>query len=143
MSAPGEKTILFLCTGNSCRSQMAEGFGLALAPTGYRILSAGTDPKGIHPRAVQAMDEVGVDIRSQTSNDLEGIELADLDLIVTLCGSADEQCPVLPTGVEKEHWPLPDPAEATGSEEEVAAIFRSVRDDIHRRVEELLARNDT
>jgi arsenate reductase len=121
---------------------MAEGFGRALAPAGFTILSAGTDPKGIHPRAVQAMDEVDIDIRSQSSNDLKGVELAELDLVVTLCGSADERCPVLPPRVAKEHWPLPDPAEAEGGEDEVVAVFRSVREDILRRVEGLLVRLD-
>ncbi len=136
------QTILFLCTGNSCRSQMAEGFGRSRAPEGVTVLSAGLDPQGINPRAVEAMDEVGIDIRSQTSNDLEGIDLAGLDLVVTLCGSAAERCPVLPEDVATEHWPLPDPAEAHGTSEEVMAVFRTVRDDINKRVEELLASQD-
>jgi arsenate reductase len=114
---------------------MAEGFARLCAPQGVEVLSAGTEPKGIHPKAIQVMDEVGVDIRPQRSQDLEGIDIGSLDLVVTLCGSADRRCPPLPAGVAKEHWPLPDPAEA---EEEVVAVFRSARDDIRRRVEELM-----
>ena len=138
MTTPANRTVLFLCTGNSARSQMAEGFAKVCAPQGVEVLSAGTEPKGIHPRAIQVMDEVGVDIRSQRSQDIEGIDTGSLDLVVTLCGSADRRCPPLPAGVAKEHWPLPDPAEAEGGEEEVVAVFRSVRDEVRRRVEELM-----
>lgn len=132
------QTILFLCTGNSCRSQMAEGFGRALAPVGFEILSAGTEPRGIHPKAIQVMAEVGIDIGSQNSQGLEGIDLGGLGLVVTLCDSADQRCPSLPAAVSKDHWPLPDPVEAEGGEEEVMAVFRTVRDAIRRRVEELM-----
>lgn len=100
------QTILFLCTGNSCRSQMAEGFGRALAPVGFEILSAGTEPRGIHPKAIQVMAEVGIDIGSQNSQGLEGIDLGGLGLVVTLCDSADQRCPSLPAAVSKGHWPL-------------------------------------
>jgi arsenate reductase len=117
---------------------MAEGFARLCAPQGVEVLSAGTEPKGIHPRAIQVMDEVGVDIRPQRSQDFEGIDTGSLDLVVTLCGSADRRCPPLPAGVAKEHWPLPDPAAAEGGEEEVVAVFRSVRDEVRRRVEELM-----
>ncbi len=138
MTTPANRTVLFLCTGNSARSQMAEGFAKVCAPQGTEVVSAGTEPKGIHPRAIQVMDEVGVDIRPQRSQDLEEIDIGSLEFVVTLCGSADRRCPPLPAGVAKEHWPLPDPAEAEGDEEEVVAVFRSVRDDILRRVEELM-----
>lgn len=138
MTTPSRRTVLFLCTGNSARSQMAEGFGRVFAPEGTEVVSAGTEPKGIHPRAIQVMDEVGVDIRPQRSQDIEGIDLESLELVVTLCGSADRRCPPLPAGVAKEHWPLPDPAAAEGAEGEVVAAFHSARDEIRHRVEVLM-----
>ncbi len=134
-----QKTILFLCTGNSCRSQMAEGFARQLAGNHYRIFSAGTAPKEIHPFAVQVMQEAGIDITKQRSKGLESVPLDSLDQIVTLCGDVDEQCPVLENRVERIHWPLPDPALALGDEQRILAIFRQVRDDIAGRVKALLS----
>lgn len=134
-----QKTILFLCTGNSCRSQMAEGFARQLAANHYRIFSAGTAPKEIHPFAVQVMQEAGIDITKQRSKGLESVPLDSLDQIVTLCGDVDEQCPVLENRVERIHWPLPDPALALGDEQRILAIFRQVRDDIAGRVKALLS----
>ncbi|MEX0607158.1 MAG: arsenate reductase ArsC [Halofilum sp. (in: g-proteobacteria)] len=134
--------ILFLCTGNSCRSQMAEGFARALAVDGTGAASAGIDPHGQNPRAIAAMNEVGIDISGQQSTRLNDAMLASADLVVTVCGDADEQCPLLPPGTRKVHWPLPDPARARGTEDEIAAEFRSVRDDIRARVHALLAEHD-
>ncbi|HEV8723052.1 MAG TPA: ATP-binding protein [Candidatus Binatia bacterium] len=134
-----QKTILFLCTGNSCRSQMAEGFARQLAANHYRIFSAGTAPKEIHPYAVQVMQEAGIDITKQRSKGLESIPLDTLDQIVTLCGDVDEQCPVLENRVERIHWSLADPALAVGDEQQILAIFRQVRDDIAGRVKALLS----
>ncbi|MBI1995372.1 MAG: PAS-domain containing protein [Deltaproteobacteria bacterium] len=140
-AAPQEKrkTILFLCTGNSCRSQMAEGFARHLAPAGTEIFSAGTEPKGLHPLAVQVMNEVGIDISGQRSKGIEAVPIEKIDLLVTLCGEAEETCPALAAQVERQHWPLRDPAVAQGSEDEVLKIFREVRDEIQSRVEYLLA----
>ena len=132
------KGILFLCTGNSCRSQMAEGFARRLAPPGVGIHSAGTRPVGVNPRAVEAMEDAGIDISGQTSKDLDALPLDEIDTVVTLCGNAAETCPTFPGHVERLHWPLPDPADATGSPEEVARAFREVRDDIGARVRGLL-----
>lgn len=132
-------TILFLCTGNSCRSQMAEGFARALAGDRADILSAGIEAHGKNPRAIAAMAEVGIDISGQASTRLDESMLARADLLVTVCGHADEHCPVLPPGKRRIHWPLPDPARATGSEDEIRAEFRAVRDDIRARVEALLS----
>ena len=134
-----QKTILFLCTGNSCRSQMAEGFARQLAANHYRIFSAGTAPKEIHPFAVQVMQEAGIDITTQRSKGLESVPLHSLDQIVTLCGEVDEQCPVLENRVERIHWSLADPALAVGDEQQILAIFRQVRDDIAGRVKALLS----
>jgi arsenate reductase (thioredoxin) len=131
-------TILFLCTGNSCRSQMAEGFARALAGDRADILSAGIEAHGKNPRAIAAMAEVGIDISGQESTRLDDQMLARADLLVTVCGHADEHCPVLPPGQRRIHWPLPDPARASGSEDDIRAEFRAVRDDIRARVEALL-----
>ena len=131
-------TILFLCTGNSCRSQMAEGFARHLAGERAEILSAGIEAHGKNPRAIAAMAEVGLDISNQESTRVTDDMLANTDLVVTVCGHADEHCPVLPTGTRRVHWPLPDPAKVTGSEEQIMTEFRRVRDDIQRRVSELL-----
>jgi arsenate reductase len=129
--------ILFLCTGNACRSQIAEGWGRALAPE-HRFSSAGIEAHGKNPRAIAVMQEAGIDISDQESTRVTPEMLAAADLVVTVCGHADEHCPVLPAGVEKRHWPLEDPARATGSEEEVMRVFRATREDIRQRVQDLL-----
>lgn len=130
--------ILFLCTGNSCRSQMAEGFARHLAGDRAEILSAGIEAHGKNPRAIAAMAEVGIDISDQASTRLTDEMLAGCDLVVTVCGDADEHCPVLPPGTHRVHWPLPDPAKATGTEDQITGQFRAVRDDIAKRVLDLL-----
>jgi len=130
--------ILFLCTANSARSQMAEGFARALAGDRWEVHSAGTAPAGLNPMAVKAMAEVGIDISGHTSKGLDPEVLKSADMVVTLCGDAAESCPLTPPEVRRMHWPLPDPARATGTGEEVMAAFRSVRDDIKKRVRTLL-----
>lgn len=130
--------LLFLCTGNSCRSQMAEGFARHLAGDRAEILSAGIEAHGKNPRAIAAMAEVGIDISTQESTRLSDDMLAGCDWVVTVCGHADEHCPVLPVKTRRVHWPLPDPARATGSEAEIQAQFRAVRDDIKQRVHALI-----
>lgn len=132
--------ILFLCTGNSCRSQMAEGWARSLGSPSHEIQSAGIEAHGKNPRAITVMKEAGVDISAQESTKLTDEMLAATDYLVTVCGHADEHCPVLPEGIRKEHWPLNDPAKATGSEEEIMAVFRASRDDIRQRVKELIER---
>ncbi len=130
--------VLFLCTGNACRSQMAEGFARQLASERWDVASAGVAPTQLDPRAVAAMAEVGVDISRQVAKALDPSLLARAAMVVTLCGDAAERCPLPPPGVGHIHWPLPDPARARGSEEEVAAAFRRVRDEIRRGVQQLL-----
>ncbi|MCX2456122.1 arsenate reductase (thioredoxin) [Lacticaseibacillus nasuensis] len=127
--------IYFLCTGNSCRSQMAEGFARALHPT-WRVASAGLEQHGLNPLATQVMAEVGIDISGQTSTLIDPAFLAGCDLVVTLCGDARDRCPVVP-GVARLHWPLPDPAQATGDQAARLTVFRQVRDEIRRRVSAL------
>ena len=132
--------ILFLCTGNACRSQMAEGWARHLGGDRFEIESAGIEAHGKNPRAIAVMKEAGVDISTQESTRISDDMLASVDYLVTVCGHADEHCPALPPGVSKEHWPLEDPARATGSEEDIMQVFRASRDDIRRRVEGLLKR---
>lgn len=135
--------VLFLCTGNSCRSQMAEGWARHLAGDRIVALSAGIESHGKNPRAIAVMREAGVDISGQDSTTLTEEMLASADLLVTVCGHADKNCPVVPASIRKEHWPLDDPAKARGSEQEIMAVFRASRDDIRDRVEELLHRMET
>ncbi len=132
--------ILFLCTGNSCRSQIAEGWARQLGGDAFDVESAGIEAHGKNPRAIAVMAEAGVDIAEQASTRLTDAMLGSADYLVTVCGHADEHCPVLPAGVRKEHWPLPDPAKATGTEDEIMAVFRRSRDDIRQRVADLLQR---
>ncbi|MBI4490903.1 MAG: PAS domain-containing protein [Deltaproteobacteria bacterium] len=131
------KEILFLCTANSCRSQMAEGFARVLAPKEIRVYSAGTEPKKVHPLAIKVMEELGIDISDQRSKGLEAVPLEKIDLVVTLCGEAAESCPTLAKMTERLHWPLPDPASARGDEDSVLKTFREVRDEIRTRVKKL------
>ena len=132
--------VLFLCTGNSCRSQIAEGWARHLGDGSVAAISAGIEAHGKNPRAIAVMAEAGIDISQQESTPLTDDMLASADYLVTVCGHADEHCPALPQGVRKEHWPLSDPAKAAGSEDEVLAVFRSSRDDIQQRVADLLER---
>lgn len=131
------KQIYFLCTGNACRSQMAEGFAkVLLAPT-WRIASAGLATHGLNPLAVQVMAERGIDISQQYSKLIDSTYLAQCDLVVTLCGDARDHCPITPNTVQKIHWPLPDPAQATGSVAAQLVCFRTVRDRIEALVKTL------
>ncbi len=132
--------LLFLCTGNSCRSQMAEGWARQLGGDRIEVQSAGIEAHGKNPRAIAVMAETGVDISAQESTRLTRQMLDGLSLVVTVCGHADEHCPVLPPGIRKEHWPLSDPAKADGSEAEIMAVFRATRDEVRQRVAELLTR---
>lgn len=127
---------MFLCTGNSCRSQMAEGFARHLL-LGCDAYSAGLEPKGVHSLAVKVMAEVGIDISEQQSKPIDPELLKSMDVIVTLCGDAEERCVSVPHTIRRFHWPLPDPARATGTEEQVMEVFRNVRDQIMRRVIDL------
>lgn len=128
------KKIYFLCTGNSCRSQMAEGFGKQILGKDWQVKSAGIETHGLNPLAVKVMAEKGIDISQNTSKLIDNNYLNSCDLVITLCGDARDRCPMTPATVQKMHWPLPDPAQATGSEEEVLQVFRQVRDEIEIRV---------
>jgi arsenate reductase len=134
-----KKRVLFLCTGNSARSQMAEGFLKALGGSRFTVTSAGTAPVGVNPLAIKAMAEVDLDISSHTSDAVSSDLLANIDLLITLCGDACENCPFVPVKVEKRHWSLEDPARAEGSDEEKLKRFREIRDEIKGYVEKLIA----
>ena len=127
------KTLYFLCTGNSCRSQMAEGFAKKHLPN-WNIQSAGIEAHGLNPNAIKAMAEVGIDITSQTSNIIEQDILNNATLVVTLCGDAADKCPIMPAHVRREHWGFDDPAKATGTDEEKWLVFQTVRDAIEERI---------
>ena len=130
--------VLFLCTGNACRSQMAEGWAKELAGETIKIKSAGVEMHGKNERAINAMAEVGIDISGQESIRVNGEMLEWTDLLVTLCDNAEEQCPVLNPHAMRLHLPLPDPAKVKGTEEEVLAEFREARDKIKSRIEYVL-----
>ncbi len=132
--------ILFLCTGNSCRSQMAEGWAHQLGDNSLEVHSAGIECHSQNPYAIAVMREAGVDISTQEPTRLTNDMLASADLVVTVCGHADEHCPVLPAGIRKEHWPLDDPAGAIGSGQEIMDVYRASRDEIHRCVADLVSR---
>ncbi|CAM3657092.1 arsenate reductase (thioredoxin) [Cohnella lubricantis] len=135
-----KKLVYFLYTGNSCRSQMADGFLKALGTDRYEVKSAGLEAHGLNPRAVQVMKEAGVDISSHTSDVIDPEILNLADYVITLCGHADEHCPVISNkNVVKWHWGFDDPAKATGTEEEIKSQFRAVRDAIKSRIEKFLA----
>lgn len=135
---PDPVNILFLCTGNSCRSQIAEGWARHIGGDSVVVQSAGIEAHGKNPRAIEVMQEIGIDISGQESTIVNDDMLQDADVVVTVCGHADEQCPILPPGVTKSHWPLIDPAKATGTEEEIMTEFRETRAEIERRVRGLL-----
>ncbi len=120
------QTVLFLCVQNSARSQMAEGLARALGGDDLQVMSAGSQPAGVRPHAVQVMAELGIDISGQRSKSVETIDVDAVDTVITLCD--EEVCPVLPGTANRLHWPLPDPATATGSEAERLQVFREVRE---------------
>ena len=129
--------IYFICTGNSARSQMAEGFAREMLGDRFEILSGGLEPSSLNPYAVQAMAEVGVDISGQSSKQIDIDRLWAARIAVTLCGDAEERCPLTPPGVLRLHWPLSDPAKAQGTDEQKLDVFRRVRDEIAVRVRDL------
>jgi arsenate reductase (thioredoxin) len=136
--------VLFLCTGNSCRSQMAEGWLRHIAGERFDSFSAGSTPAGfIHPLAIRAMAEVGVDISAHYSKSLDEFAGKSFDLLVTVCDNAREACPVFPGARRREHWGFEDPAEAGGSGDERLAAFRRVRDEIEVRIRSFVRNPDS
>jgi arsenate reductase len=139
----GKRRVLFLCTHNSARSQMAEGSLRELAGDRFEVYSAGTEATQVRPLAIQAMEEIGIDISQQESKALDRYWGQPFDLLITVCDQANDACPVFPGAKERLHWGFPDPAQATGSEDEQLTVYRQVRDAIRARIEaELLAAPD-
>jgi arsenate reductase (thioredoxin) len=134
--------VLFLCTHNSSRSQMAEGLLRARGGTRYAVFSAGTHPRAVHPLAIRVMAEIGIDVGEAAGYHAKGIDAftgqPPIDLVVTVCDEAAEECPYFPGARRQEHWGFPDPSVADGTEEERLAVFREVRDAIAGRVEEFV-----
>ncbi len=130
------KRVLFVCTGNSCRSQMAEGLVNHDFAGKIKAFSAGTEPHGLNPKAVQVMAETGIDITTQTSDHLNKYDGQSFDYVITLCGDANEKCPLFMGGVKRLHMGFDDPPKATGSSEEVLAVYRRVRGEIREKLAE-------
>jgi arsenate reductase len=132
-SLPTKPTLLILCTGNSCRSHLAEGLLHAAAGDLFDVQSAGSKPAGyVHPLAIRAMAEIGIDISTHRSKHMNDFLARPVETVITVCGNADQACPIFPGQVNRHHWPFDDPAHATGTDDEKMAIFRRVRNEIRR-----------
>ena len=130
-SAPAKPTVLILCTGNSCRSHLAEGLLRAAAGDLFDVQSAGSKPAGyVHPLSIRAMAEIGIDISAHRSKHMNDFLAQPVETVITVCGNADQACPIYPGQVNRHHWPFEDPAHAPGTDEEKMAVFRRVRDEI-------------
>ena len=133
MKPDAKPTVLILCTGNSCRSHMGEGFLRAAAGELIDVQSAGSKPAGhVHPLAIQVMKEVGIDISGHRSKHLTEFLAKPVHTVITVCGNVDQACPIFPGQVNRHHWPFVDPARAAGSEAEILECFRRVRDEMRR-----------
>lgn len=132
---PETQKVLILCTGNSARSQMAEGLFRQEAGRLYQVFSAGTKPSLVRPEAIAVMREIGIDISRQRSKSVEEFSGQELDLVITVCDNAKESCPVFPGRTQRLHWPFEDPVAVTGPEEQRLSAFRSVRDQLRKRIQ--------
>lgn len=133
--------VLFLCTHNSSRSQMAEGLLRARGGSFFEVFSAGTEPRTVHPLAIKAMQELGIDIRDHKAKGIDAFASAPpMDLVVTVCHEAQETCPIFPNARRQVHWGFPDPSRATGTEQERLAAFRHIRDLIAAKINHFLER---
>lgn len=132
--------ILFLCIANSARSQMAEGIARSLAPQGVKVSSAGSSPASVRPQAIQVLNEIGIDISGHRSKGLDSIDAGSVDAVITLC--AEEVCPVFLGKAVRIHWGLPDPADVNGTKETRLNAFRSVRDELRRRLKVLFGHEE-
>lgn len=127
-------TVMFLCTGNSCRSQMAEGFLREYGKGLFEVHSAGLMASRVHPRAIAVMKEIGIDISGQQSKEIDPELLRTMDIVITLCSNAEESCPWTPPQIKRLHWPIKDPVGAVGTEEQIMNEFRRARDEIKQRI---------
>ena len=136
-----KKKILILCTGNSCRSQIAEGYMRYFAGNKAEIYSAGIETHGVNPKAIAIMKEDGIDISSHTSNNIDEYQNIDFDYVITVCDHAKERCPFFPDNAQKFHYNFPDPAKATGTDEEINEQFKHVRELIKKYCETFVLDN--
>jgi arsenate reductase len=128
-----QSLVLVLCTGNSCRSHLAEGLLRAASKGRFEVASAGSRPAGyVHPMAVRVMAEIGIDLSEHTSKHMNDFLARKVETVITVCGNADQACPTFPGQLNRHHWPFEDPAHAIGTDDEVLAEFRRVRDEIRR-----------
>jgi arsenate reductase (thioredoxin) len=132
------KKIMFLCTANSCRSQMAEGFAKEYGLGIVEVYSAGLMAAGVQTRAIEVMKEIGIDISRNQSKEIDADLLRQMDIVITLCGHAEETCPWTPPEIKRIHWPIKDPVGTTGTEEQIMNEFRRARDEIKEKVEGLI-----
>ncbi len=135
--------VMFLCTGNSCRSQMAEGFARELGRGMIEPHSAGLLETMVHPRAIAVMKEKGIDISVQRSKSIDEELLSKMDVIITLCGHAEAMCPLTPPGIKRLHWPIDDPVGTVGSEKKIMKEFRRARDEIRVKIDGFIKGLDT
>ena len=136
-----KKKILVLCTGNSCRSQIAEGYLRYFAGKKADVYSAGVETHGVNPKAIATMKEDGINISNHTSNNIDEYRNIDFDFVITVCDNAKERCPFFPTKAKKFHYNFPDPAKATGTDEEIAEEFRKVRQQIKAYCKDFITEN--
>jgi arsenate reductase len=141
-SERSKQRVLFLCTGNSCRSQIAEGFLRDYAGDAFEVASAGVYPTRVNPLAIRVMAEAAVDISAQYSKSVDEMTTGHFDYVITVCDRAREACPIFPRAVRSLHWSFEDPAEATGAEEDRLIVFRRVRDEISEQVREFVSNID-
>lgn len=140
MTTRPKPAVLILCTGNSCRSHLAEGLLRSLAGDLFEVHSAGSKPAGyVHPLAIRAMAEIGIDISGHRSKSMNEFLTTPVETVITVCGVADQACPIFPGQVNRHHWPFDDPAHAPGTEAEQLAVFRRVRDEIRRTLDAYVA----
>ena len=130
--------VMFLCTGNSCRSQMAEGFAREFGKGLIEPYSAGIIAAGVNARAIKVMKEIGIDISKQKSEEINEDLLRTMDIVITLCGNAEESCPYTPPEIKRLHWPVNDPVGTLGTEEEIMKEFRRARDEIKIKIEDFI-----
>jgi arsenate reductase len=131
--------VMFLCTGNACRSQMAEGFAREFGKGIIEPFSAGLMAAGLHPRVIAVMNEIGIDITRQKSKKIDEELLKTMDAVITLCGNAEHACPWTPPGIKRLHWPINDPVGTAGSEEKIMKAFRRARDEIWVKTEQFIS----
>lgn len=140
MTTAVKPAVLILCTGNSCRSHLAEGLLRSMAGDLFEVHSAGSKPAGfVHPLAIRVMQEIGIDISGHRSKSMNEFLHTPVETVITVCGVADQACPIFPGQVNRHHWPFDDPAHATGTEEEQLALFRRVRNEIRRTLDAYVA----